>query len=128
IYHGICREDPTRFNTLFIKQKTFEAHLRFYKKHWNLLTLDDFYQGNFSKDRFNLCLTFDDGFANNYKYVLPLLEKYEIPATFFVTAIRKEGYNILWNDFLTISSVTGPQKLVFNNERFSKQKGRTYIS
>jgi hypothetical protein len=40
---------------------------------------------------------------------------YQLPATFFVTAIRKEGYDILWNDFLTIASVTGPQ-LIFTCE------------
>ncbi len=128
IYHGVCHENATRFNTLFVTEKAFEDHLRFYKKYFNTVSLDDFYQKKFVNNKFNICLTFDDGFANNYKYVLPLLEKYDIPAIFFITAIRKEGYNILWNDFLTISSITGPQKLVFNNEKFSKQKGRTYIS
>jgi len=128
IYHGVCQKKHTRFNTLFVTEKIFEDHLRFYKKYFNPVSLDDFYQKKFRKDKFNICLTFDDGFANNYKYVLPLLEKYNIPATFFITAIRKEGYNILWNDFLTISSITGPQKLLFNNERFNKQKGKTYVS
>jgi len=128
IYHGVCQKDHTRFNTLFIQKKTFEKHLQFYKKYFHIVSLADLYNGNFSSDRFTICLTFDDGFANNYTYVLPLLEKYKIPATFFVTAIRKEGYSILWNDFLTLVSVTGPEQFVFENEVFNKNRRNTYIS
>jgi len=32
-YHGICKDDHTRFNPIFLIQKTFEQHLKFYKKH-----------------------------------------------------------------------------------------------
>ena len=128
IYHGICKKAPLRFNTLFVTEKIFEAHLRFYKKYFQAVSLADFYNNNFSRDRFTVCLTFDDGFANNHKYVLPLLEKYEIPATFFVTTIRKEGYDILWNDLLTISSVKGPGEIIFENEVFNKNSRNTYVS
>jgi len=128
IYHGVCLENHTRFNSLFVVKKTFEAHLQFYKKYFHIVSLDDFYKNNFKKDRFNICITFDDGFANNYKYVVPLLETYNVPATFFVTAIRNAGYDILWNDFLTIVSVNGPDQFVFQDEMFKKNSRNTYIS
>jgi len=128
IYHGICLHDHTRFNPIFLKLKTFEAHLKFYKKYFNVVSLDDYYQQNFSADRFNICLTFDDGFANNYKYVLPLLNKYQIPATFFITAIRAAGYDILWNDFLGIISKYGPRQLIYKDEGYYKGKHNKYVS
>ncbi len=128
IYHGICKEDHTKFNSLFVTQKTFEVHLKFYRKYCNVVSVDDFFQQKFSNEKFNVCLTFDDGFANNHKYAMPLLEAYQMPATFFITAIRNAGYNILWNDFLTISSITAPRKLVFKKEIFIKRKGKTFIS
>jgi peptidoglycan/xylan/chitin deacetylase (PgdA/CDA1 family) len=128
IYHGICLSNHALFNPIFLQLKTFEEHLKFYKKHFNVLSLDDYYQQKFNSDKFNICLTFDDGFANNYKYVLPLLSKYQLPATFFVTAIRDIGYDILWNDFLTIVSKYGPQQINLNGETYFKGKYDKYYS
>lgn len=128
IYHGICQQDHTRFNPIFLKLRTFEQHLQFYQQYFNVISLDDYYEQRFSKDRFNICLTFDDGYANNHKYVLPLLNKYRTPATFFVTAIRAAGYDILWNDFLGIVSKYGPRNLVYKHEQFEKNRFNRYIS
>jgi peptidoglycan/xylan/chitin deacetylase (PgdA/CDA1 family) len=128
VYHGICRGEHLRFNTLFVKLKTFESQLRLYKKYFNIVSLDDFYQQRLSDKRFNICLTFDDGFANNYKYVLPLLEQYQVPATFFITGIRDAGYDILWNDVLCMAYKYGPANLTFRNEEFVKGKDRKYLS
>jgi peptidoglycan/xylan/chitin deacetylase (PgdA/CDA1 family) len=128
VYHGICLSDHLRFSTTFITARTFESQLKLYKKYFNVISLDDFYQQRFSDERFNLCLTFDDGFANNYKYVLPLLDKYGIPATFFITAIRDAGYDTLWNDILNIAHKYGPANFVYRHEDFTKQKDGRYIS
>ncbi|HEY8931131.1 MAG TPA: polysaccharide deacetylase family protein [Mucilaginibacter sp.] len=128
IYHGICKQDPLRFNTLFITESTFEAHLIFYKKHFNVVSLDDYYKQNFSSNKFNVCLTFDDGFANNHQYVLPLLKKYDLPAAFFITAVRAAGYDVLWNDLLSIVGRYGPPEITFNGEHYVKDSGKKYIS
>lgn len=128
IYHGICREDPTRFNSLFITQKTFERHLQFYKKYFHVVSMEEYYQGRFHHDRFNVCLTFDDGFANNYTYALPLLEKYQAPGTFFITGIRDTGQDILWNDVLSIVQKYGPQECMFRGDAFYKDRHLRYLS
>lgn len=122
VYHGICRKDPTRFNNIFLTLKTFEAHLQFYKKYFNVISLDDYYAQRFCNDRFNICISFDDGYATNHKYVLPLLQQYEMPASFSVTAIRDAGYDILWNDFLGIIHKYGPEKLSYRDELFRKER------
>jgi peptidoglycan/xylan/chitin deacetylase (PgdA/CDA1 family) len=128
IYHGVCLHDPFRFNTLFVKLAKFENHLRLYKRYFNIISLNDFYHQRFSKDKYNICLTFDDGFTNNYKYVLPLLEHFKIPATFFITGIRDAGYDILWNDYLSIAVKYGPSEFIFRNEKYIKHSSGKYIS
>ncbi len=128
IYHGICGQDHTRFNPIFLTQKTFESHLKFYKKYFNVVSLEDYYHQRFSNDRFNISITFDDGFTNNHKYVLPLLEQYQLPATFFITAIRSAGHDVLWNDFLGIVSKYGPEEMVYNNETYRKGAVNKYVS
>jgi len=128
IYHGISRQNYSRFNPIFLTLKMFEEHLIFYKKNFNIVSLDDVYQHRVSDTRFNICLTFDDGFANNYKYVFPLLKQYNLPSTFFITAIRDAGYDVLWNDCLTIVSRYGPVKLNFKNEVYTRNRFNRYIS
>lgn len=123
VYHGICREQPLRFNNIFLTGTTFERHLQLYREYFNVVSLDDYYRQNFDPHRFNIALHFDDGYANNHRYVLPLLERYRIPATFFITAIRDAGYDILWNDFLNILTRMGPDQLLFRGRRFHKSRG-----
>lgn len=128
VYHGVCQKDHTRFNNIFLRLKTFEEHLQYYKKYFHVVTLDEYYKRKFRDDRFNICISFDDGYENNYNYVLPLLEKYELPAVFFVTAIREAGYDILWNDFMGMLQRLGPRRLVYQDEVFHKGKLRHYFS
>ena len=128
VYHGICTSDPTRFNSLFLTKKTFEQHLRFYQKYFQVVSLEDYYLRRFSDEKFNICLTFDDGFANNHKYVLPLIEAYGVPATFFITAIRDAGYDILWNDYIALAQKFGPRELQFQKDVFIKNGQKAYVS
>jgi peptidoglycan/xylan/chitin deacetylase (PgdA/CDA1 family) len=43
------------------------------------------------------CITFDDGYADNAEIALPILQKYGIPATFFVATGFLNGGR-MWND------------------------------
>lgn len=43
------------------------------------------------------CITFDDGYADNAEVALPILQKYGIPATFFVSTSFLDGGR-MWND------------------------------
>ena len=128
LYHGICQNDPFRYNTLFITKDSFEKQLILYKKYCNIISLDEFFNNQFRQDRFSIVLTFDDGFANNHDYVLPLLEKYQVPACFFITAIRRAGYEILWNDAVSLAYRHGPRQIQLDDEVFAKDSDQRYRS
>lgn len=44
-----------------------------------------------------LCITFDDGYANNAEVALPILQRFGLTATFFVATGYLEG-GMMWND------------------------------
>ncbi|HFD13411.1 MAG TPA: polysaccharide deacetylase family protein [Crenotrichaceae bacterium] len=43
------------------------------------------------------CVTFDDGYADNFLHALPILQQWNIPATFFVASGFLNG-GMMWND------------------------------
>ncbi len=57
------------------------AILTWIKDRYTLLTPDEFIKTN----QAGILLTFDDGFANNYDVLLPILEAYAAPAILFIT-------------------------------------------
>jgi peptidoglycan/xylan/chitin deacetylase (PgdA/CDA1 family) len=91
-----------------------------------VVDLDEYYKGNFPKDKLTVCITFDDGYANNLKYALPILEKYELPATFFITTIQDTGRDILWPDFIDVMSSLTDEPLTIAGDEWSKGKNNEY--
>lgn len=86
LYHRVANvsEDPIK---LCVTPACFEKHLQFLKKHYDILPLSELSRrlmaGNLNGNE--AAITFDDGYKDNLTNALPLLEKYNIPATIFVT-------------------------------------------
>src|SRR6266508_1878396 len=104
----------------------FEEHLQALKKHGNPIGLSALVrclkQGSLPTK--SVVVTFDDGYADNLHQAKPLLEKYEIPATVFVTTgyLGKE----FWCDELErliVTSNAPPDTLThyFYEEKFRWQ-------
>ncbi len=128
VYHGVDERGSTRFNTRFISQTQFEKQIQYMKTHFHLVSLSDYYKGHFAKDRLNISLTFDDGYQNHLTRVLPILERYNVPATFFVTGIRTLGADMLWTDWLDIASPQLPDIVAFKGSFFQKNRKGKYVS
>jgi len=66
----------------------FERHLRWLSENCKVVRfsriLDTFLVAE--RNRPTVAITFDDGNADNYEHAFPLLQKYEMPSTFFLTA------------------------------------------
>lgn len=103
MYHGIDQRERMDLNLRFFSQRNFERHVVFFKRKYNVLPLSDLCEGRgLRTDRLNVAVTFDDGYRNNLTYALPVLEKLECPATFFITGLNTIDETILWADLLDI--------------------------
>ncbi len=70
--------------------KDFERKISFLKNNFNIISPQDFLNKNFSEDKLNILLTFDDAFKDWFKNVVPVLKKEKISAIFF---LDKRGFN-----------------------------------
>jgi len=64
----------------------FENNIRLLKKYTNVISLDDFMNGNLSTDNINTVITFDDGYKSYRTIAFPVLKKYGLTATFFISS------------------------------------------
>ena len=75
--------------------EVFEQHLRWLTGRCRIVRFGDLWNTSRSVDAGGreaiVALTFDDGYADNFEHAFPLLARYAVPATFFVTAGWLEG-------------------------------------
>lgn len=127
VYHGVDAVGSLAYNTRFISAQLFEQQVIYFKKNFHIVSLKDYYEGNLPNDKLTICLTFDDGYANNFTRVLPILEKHQVPAAFFITAIRAKGYAYLWTDFYDMLRFS-VNSLEYNGETYIKNKLKNFIA
>jgi peptidoglycan/xylan/chitin deacetylase (PgdA/CDA1 family) len=87
LYHRIAksRTDPY---LLSVEENNFNKHIKWLKSNFCLIKVSDLVH-KISNGRLNgreLSITFDDGYADNFLKALPIIEKYKVPITLFVTA------------------------------------------
>jgi peptidoglycan/xylan/chitin deacetylase (PgdA/CDA1 family) len=122
MYHGINKSPQLRYNGRHLSEKTFEKHLKYLNKHFNVVSLEELFRlqkEGTTPTKKTIAITFDDGFENNYLYAFPLLKKYKVPATFFVSSICITDENpVLWPDFIDILREHIELPLVYNDYSF----------
>ncbi len=128
IYHGVDKSQNTSFNERFFSVSNFEKQIASFKKHCNILSYDDFLNANYSSEKTNILITFDDGYANNVNYALPVLDKYNAHAFFFVTGVGTMDKKILWADVLDIvCRHAGKDSVVKLNDQVFRFNGLKFV-
>lgn len=78
-----------RASRMTVTPEAFEAQLRFLVHGgWRVISLAElaeFLEGRLALPAQSVVLSFDDGHASAWQFAYPLLRKYGVPATFFVT-------------------------------------------
>jgi peptidoglycan/xylan/chitin deacetylase (PgdA/CDA1 family) len=70
---------------MLVWQSTFDALLQYISQRFEIVGLDQPEPLNISTDgKMRLCITFDDGWADNYAVAHPIATKHNVPMTIFV--------------------------------------------
>lgn len=86
LYHRIAdvSHDPIQ---LCVSAENFDKHVSFLKENYEIIPLSDLSK-RIAENRLSgneLAITFDDGYKDNLLNAIPILEKYNVPATIFIT-------------------------------------------
>ena len=78
----------------------FEQHLHWLSGHCKVIPFSKIFNALSEKSDWpSVAITFDDGYADNYEYAFPLLQKHGLVATFFVTVGLVEKDSAVVNRF-----------------------------
>lgn len=97
MYHAVgtpAKYDPQGIYS--IDTKSFERHMTILANYHNL-SIVNFHNGHASNGKLEVAVTFDDGYKDNLYTAAPILLKYNIPFTVFVTSsfIKSNSPDIL---------------------------------
>ena len=102
----------------------FEKRIKYLMRFYKVVSLDEYYNKiqKCEKIKRTLVLTFDDGYKCFYKNVFPLLKKYRIPASIFLTTkFIDNNEDMFWYDKLIFLIATTKEKYFYCPEILNKQ-------
>ena len=134
-YHRVVNNDEFKIEkspqkNLIISKNSFENHLSFLKKNYDVVSIDKMINHLNSKSKnFKVSITFDDGYKDNLINALPLLNKYQLPATIYLTTRFQEGDCRMWwyeiweivNSSENINFKWNGEKINFNTNTFNQK-------
>ncbi len=101
MYHHIADLQSDVWD-IAVSPSNFEQHLEVLNQQKNVVSLYemiDILQTNTLKHD-AIAISFDDGYLDNYTTAVPLLKKYDLPATFFITSKQPGHSDFFWWDEL----------------------------
>lgn len=101
LYHRVLnyKSDP---QLLAVSLDNFKEQMQYLKKNYQIITLEKLTNGIIENrvPKNSVAITFDDGYADNYFFMKPILEELDILATIFVTTSLIDKEREFWWDEL----------------------------
>jgi peptidoglycan/xylan/chitin deacetylase (PgdA/CDA1 family) len=104
LLHGVVESSDYQvrnYNRKHLELSVFKNYMEGLKRVGTPLSMDqvvEILSHNKSFPSNSFAITFDDGFENNYSVALPVLEKLELPATFYITTGFIQENQMSWID------------------------------
>lgn len=120
MYHRVLpdKEAKNDRSSLSISLSQFEKQIQYLSQNYSCISMDDLHQ-NKSWEKFPVCITFDDGYKDNVDYALPILKKYQVPATiYFVSDYLHGKCTMWWYEILEILDKKTFLKFKWENQRY----------
>jgi peptidoglycan/xylan/chitin deacetylase (PgdA/CDA1 family) len=103
-YHGVTTDRAAAYIGISVSAANFERQMRHLVERYTVVPLeqllDDWMSGRQPNPR-EVAVTFDDGYRDNYDNAYPVLMKYRVPATIFLTTAFIGSSSLLWWDRVT---------------------------
>lgn len=96
IYHRVATL-PSDPHQLAVSPENFLNHMMYIKNNFPVLRFEDTWS---NIKELSIVITFDDGYADNIRSALPILEKVGVPATFFISTGYLGSQREFWWDDL----------------------------
>ncbi|HTF29060.1 MAG TPA: polysaccharide deacetylase family protein [Flavitalea sp.] len=126
MYHGVSRDNSFAINGRHLPAAQFEKQLRYFKRNFNIVPLTDLCDAQLKgilPEKHTIALTFDDGYLNNISNALPLLKKYQIPATIFISSVSLETRDYIQpTDYLDLINYSIAETVAINGKIFRKDR------
>jgi len=105
MYHGVVNKNSNYFSSSHITAEQFEEHLKYFSDEFDVIGISqafEYAESNYKPERNTITISFDDGYRNNLYVALPLLKKYNIQTTFFISSMctQEMDIRILWSDIV----------------------------
>jgi len=115
-YHRICDVDNVNDPELVSATvDDFDWQISYIKKYYNPLTFAQVIErlnNNQKLPANSIIVTFDDGFTDNYRNAYPILKKYLVPATFFISTGYIGSDETFWFNFISRTIMRNPGKSI----------------
>jgi len=133
MYHSIAGPDEAIWlnTTEYVSLNAFTRQMRFLARHRKVISLYkllEMIKNHQEIPNGTVVITFDDGYRNNFTQAVPILEKYHLPATFFLpTGLIDRGENMWADELLSFFSYRTCNHLYYNSKEVDLSCPHTLI-
>jgi peptidoglycan/xylan/chitin deacetylase (PgdA/CDA1 family) len=99
-YHRVGNAAASPFDHALwsASQEAFDQQVKFLKQNFDVIRVADLEHVLHCPDAQGVMITFDDGYRDNYELAFPVLQRHNVPATFFIASGFLDDRPIAWWD------------------------------